>query len=355
MQGSTTTVQYDLVNTNPLSRMKDLPHCGFRWQLAQFVPPTSCGLLVACSIFILNVRAQEPIEIRTLSFPIPRSMGTLSTPKETSLDNASDPVGPAVGTLTLRVAKGHCVKLALNSEAFQHPENIDKAPTTGIDVLEPHLFAMDEDEEKLCNVVIAKCGHFKNLRALLVDKSAASDAAIAKITSMPKVTYLSASLSEITGRCFRNFGKQFPKLRSLLMFDNQVDNASLQYLADCKDLELIDMRRDNLNNTGIKHLCKCANLTDLYISSNGLVNDGCLKDLLYLKKLRCLYISDTAVTLNGLKTLTPLHLNRMTVSAETFAPKDLPELQKIAKSVGLIPRAHVTKTDEHMFAPLNLH
>jgi hypothetical protein len=201
--------------------------------------------------------------------------------------------------------------------------------------------------------VVAKSGHFKDVSRLLLSKSDATDAGVSKITSLPRLVWFTASMSEVKGTCFRNFSKQFPNLKSITIYNSRLDNGSLQYLATCKNLTDVDFRGNALNNEGIKNLCKCQSLVQLSIPSNSDISDECIKDLLSLKHLSRLEVWDTRITMQGLRQLKPLHLKYLAVSDDKA--KNIAELKQIAFFVALTPKAHVSTIDSSLFAPLRLH
>lgn len=317
-----------------------------------FVLRQLCMSLIAAAV-IQSVALAADDSVRTLSFPVPRSIGTISLPFLGHVEGSENSISPAFGTVTVKVPKGRVVKLTLNREAFEHPNYLDLAPSTGIDVLESRMMTMEDSESGMCDKVVAKSGHFKDVSCLLLSKSDTTDAGVSKITSLPRLTWFTASMSEVTGPCFRNFSKQFPNLKSITIYNSRLDNRSLQYLATCKNLTDVDFRGNALTNDGVRNLCKCQSIVELAISSNSDINDECAKDLLALKHLSRLEVWDTGMTMQGLRQLKPLHLKYLAVSDDKA--KSIGELKQIASFVSLVHKAHASKIDSNLFAPLRLH
>lgn len=313
------------------------------------------GLLLGVALLIASTQplhAQEAKEERTLVFKTPRSVGTLYRVGQDNTTDESSPVGAAFGTVKVNLRQGEWLNLVLNKELFLHPAEIEQTPATGIDQLTITFMTLEDQSAGICDVIVAKAAHFTTLKALDVSKSDTTDEGIEKILPMPSVTTFVAQFDEITGKCFKNFPRQFPNLEKIRVWDTGIDMESLKYLQGCQKLKALSLRRTNLDKGGLQHVCQCKNLQLLDLASNARIDDSCVDQFLNLKHLRVLEVIDTSITLAGLRKLIPLHLDQLAVSGGKLNAKDFAELKKISKITHTSGRRTVDQDTKNIFAPL---
>jgi hypothetical protein len=292
-------------------------------------------------------------ETRTYKFPA-TTIGTLYLAPAFEPFSDNHPLATARGNVTVQVPKGYLVRLKLSREAFEHPELIEQASSKGIDELQPDFMAMDDAEANLYNAAFAKSGHFQDATILMVQRSDVSDAAILKVAPMPKIEIITAQLTTLKGSCFSVLAQKFPNLRCLLLANCPLVGSSLKSLSACKKLEKLDVNHCGLDDEAVKYICQCSNLKELRIGQNPKMSDACVKYFLTLKHLTTLDMADVGISCDGFKQLKPLHLESLFIGDHVCAPKDIPEMKKVAKRVGI---AHaIRKVDQFtkdVYAPLH--
>lgn len=296
------------------------------------------------------------VEKRTFTFPKDFSIGTLflvSHDEHRCSTGDEQPLTPAYGTVTVSVPKNKWLMLELNRKGFENPKCLDSIAAEGLDVLHISFMSMEDSENTLCDRALIHANHLKSLKCLLLDKSDTSDKSIMQLNGLPNIVYISATMSSVNGDCFKTFTK-FPKLRTLLLYDDPLKPESFRYLPLSPNLSYLDLHSTQLDDNAMKYLGQCPNISLLRIETNPKVTDAGLKYLLNLKHLESLDLSGTRVTCAGLKTLAGLKLKHLFVSQGVYSEKELASLKEVCPDVIVVGKARrLDQGTKDMYAPLH--
>jgi Leucine-rich repeat (LRR) protein len=193
------------------------------------------------------------------------------------------------------------------------------------------MFSMDEGDEKSSqDQFLEDLPRLQGLERINLDRTDVTDKGIAHIQNLPRLNSLGlylcgvvkgdtiSALSTCPNIQFLNIGDcaafksknfaVFPKLPKLEEFQAthaNINNESLKYLSLCKNLKIIDLRRDEA------------------------VTDEGLHILMSLKLLERLSLDGTPVTTNGVKSLAPLKIKFINIPRSIAeSPADMAELKK---------------------------
>ncbi len=160
---------------------------------------------------------------------------------------------------------------------------------------------------------------FKELRVLDLSDTLVTDKSLPQIEMFSKLTILNLLKANVTG-------SGFASLNSLhKLFDLSIEGTSLasgnfaKLVPILPQLVVLRLARTNFSKSdapALQHLKKCRLLT---LSSNGHLDDDCVKYLIGLDALSILDISDTAITEKSIPLLTKLKsLKDVRVRDKTF-------------------------------------
>jgi hypothetical protein len=116
-----------------------------------------------------------------------------------------------------------------------------------------------------------------------------------------------------------------PKLRGINLYDTNVMDAGLVWLAKCPQLECIELAGTKIGDDGLKNLAHLPKLRVLSLASERVTDDGC-RTLAQIASLEDLYLSSGSVSDAGVKELVRLkRLRRLTLDtrASDAAIEDL--------------------------------
>lgn len=293
---------------------------------------------IACSITAVTGADWPSREERILIFNVPKSVGTLYLVDPRASSSKAMAVSAAFGTVKVSVPPNQWLKLELNGELFSHPNEMKGLPTTGIDALATNFIEMDEKSIGMCDKLVAKAGCLKSLKGLILSASDTTDAGVEQIAQMPQLERICAQMTEIRGTCFKNFSKQFPNLRSIVVWDStDLKEDNLKYLSALPKLSQLDLRDCGVDDRGVKYVCQCKQLEALTLANNPKITDASISDVLPLKHLISLALNGTAVTFAGAKQLGSLHLKFLGLPQESFTAQQQLDMKKLAKYVHLSP------------------
>ena len=264
---------------------------------------------VAVSLCALTSRSNLTLAAsseKTLNFPFSQSVGwIIDVPQDPGLECNIHGNRLCKAQGTVKVSRSKHLKFEPNSHFFEQPECLLKLPSDAFDYIELRFLSMADNEENISDKVITYVTHLRGLKAVSLDKSETTDAAAAKLATLPNLISLSATDSLVRGKCLNELRKC--KSISFLRFGNgEIDHNSLQYLAQFPNLKRLSLRRAGLQKADIEQVCKCTKLINLAISQNHGVDDSCVALVTRLKNLTDLELADTAVSIAGLEKLSVL-------------------------------------------------
>jgi hypothetical protein len=296
-------------------------------------------------------------EVRKLHFP-DKSIGALMLLAHNKGDgswltytNSGKQIGSAQGTITLTIPPGFALVLDANRRVFENPILLKEISPYGIDVLKLSFISMDDREDNMLERAIGYVENLKSLRVLCFDRSEVNDAAILKLKNLPHLVCINLFLSSITGSCFKSFSK-FPELYQVDAPFCQLDQSSIDGLAQIPKLKNLDLSRTNMTVVGAKSLAKLTNLARLNLGKNPKFDDACIAYLQPLSKLKSLDLRGTHVTIEGLKSISGIKLQKLCLP--TSLRKNMLEITKMFPStrISVDTLTPPTKDDQMMYAPL---
>jgi len=242
---------------------------------------------------------------------------------------------PAVGKMTLTVPAGCAVSFEPMRRLFEHPDLFDKIPYQGIDVLFMRFYPVDENEEGLCDKALAHASHFRDLQAVDVSNSDASDKGLSNLKSLPHLRGIVAEGSYVKGSCLQDF-QQLDELWQIDFSESSIDQANLVYIPKLRGLTNLGLRRDRISDAGMRELSKATRLKDLSLINNPGINDHNVAWLSTLKSLQSLDLQGTSVTIRGLRQLSYLNLHAIGI------PMSLGNKAALAEIRGFFPHAKIS-------------
>jgi hypothetical protein len=295
-------------------------------------------------------------EVRKLHFP-KQSIGSLIL-METYLNPSRWPSNTrgkvlcgACGDITVTVPGDKLLALdASNRKIYENPHLLEEISPNGIDALRLSFISMDDQEDDMLARALGCVHHLQGLRALYVDRSEATDKGLAKLKNMPHLACINCFLTGVTGACF----KDLPQLSAIDVTCCNIDPKNLVYLAQMPNLRILNVAQTHLDKIGSHYLAKCAGLVELYVGNNAQFDDGCLQDLVPLRKLQSLGLSGTGITLNGLKILRGRNFKELTLPSSMRTNKTQLESMFPGAQVmfGGNGQGKLSKDDATILAPL---
>ena len=293
---------------------------------------------------------------RILNFPQAYTVGEIriaSVSSDKTVRSVIELEGAAKGKVV--VPAGKEVTLIASQRLFREPTLIATLPADGIDCLALNATSWADSEDGLLDRALSFAGHLSGLSALVLDRSDATDASIARAAELPNLQSLSAFSTMCEGGCLKQLGR-LKKLRILRLGNSTLKEENLQYLSNLPQLEYLTINRSGLTDNGMKYLAKCHNLTALGIAKNPKVSDAGLIYLVSLKKLRYVDLAGTSITIPGL-----IRLKQNPALAEICLPQlaysrqEMDVLHQAFPKVLLYPRvkAHTDEDAGTLFAPLH--
>jgi hypothetical protein len=244
----------------------------------------SIGLaLLLCSLFVSEGSSANTIlkhyknpVVRKIKCPKDYSIGTLHVISEDQafgheLDDSHHLQVAARGDLTVTVPEGQMLLLEVNGSIVKHPHCLREFSAPVVECLRSiKMFSMDEGDEKSSqDQFLEDLPRLQGLERINLDRTDVTDKGIAHIQNLPRLNSLGlylcgvvkgdtiSALSTCPNIQFLNIGDcaafksknfaVFPKLPKLEEFQAthaNINNESLKYLSLCKNLKIIDLRRD---------------------------------------------------------------------------------------------------------------
>ena len=325
-----------------------------RSQFLRAVFASLCLLQSIQQVQSAPVQTDSAVDRRILNFPKQYSIGTLYLiPSEIFPDiGAAKLVSAACGKVSVTVPKHQWLMLETNRKGYDNPVHLAAIGTSGPDVIQLTCLSLDESEGGNAEKFFLNINHVKGVKGLLIDHSDATDKAIEQMTVQPDLIILSANLCTINGDCFKGFNK-FPNLKKLHLMYTQLAPENLKYLPLAGNLSTLNIRYAQITDDGLKSIAHCPHLTELFVTGNKQITDAGLKHLLDLKHLTNLDVSGTKVTSNGLKTLAPLKLTKLTVSKDMLAGKDLDSFRQAGTVVHFASKVRADSEVNDLLRPLH--
>jgi Leucine-rich repeat (LRR) protein len=292
---------------------------------------------------------------RLVQFPKDYSLGELYI-----VNNGQDPAvmnnqllsGAARGAV--KVPAGKVVTLKAGRYLFKNPGVVNTLPPDALDSLKLWGYPMDDSNVSQCDSAMKFVSHLKGLAALSLDRSDATDAGMACAAQLSQLQMFSAAGTAVTGASLKQLGP-LKKLKVLRLSGDVVKEENFQYLTQFPALQYLDLSHVGLSEAGLKYIGLCGQIVALDISTNKLIDDQSIKHLLRLKKLSCLTIRGTSISVKGVLQLKALPLKLIVLPGSHYKKEDLDVLKKALPRVEIIMPANgpVDSDTKQLYAPLH--
>ena len=261
----------------------------------------------------------------------------------------------AKGPVTVRVPRLYDLVLVANATSIQQPLLFDSIPPDALDVLVINAVSLDEEEDKLSDNLLSRVSRLTSLKELFIAQIGVSDAGLCKVKACKKLVYLCVGHSNLNGSCFKDLAG-LTRLSHLDVSGNAIKPENYQSLARLPQLRTLRVDKTNLDVQGVENLAKCSALSNLNVSNNSKVTDECLKYIAQLKNLEVLDLGETSITMVGLSYLRNLkRLRKMLLSKNSFSLEQRASIQNILPHVQIGYEAHskaVTDEVRNIYSPL---
>ncbi|MBS2007231.1 MAG: hypothetical protein JST01_09335 [Cyanobacteria bacterium SZAS TMP-1] len=287
---------------------------------------------------------------RVINFPPKFSVGLL---KMVPCPGVKGREIDVAGHGSVAVPAGYMTLLVAEHRLFAYPELIDTFAPDDFDSIQLTAVAFDDKEEGEVDKVLAKIGHLKGLREVVLDRSEVSDAALQHVCELPELQRLSVFAASFSGTCLKGLSA-LPHLASLRLSQNYLNQAELRYLSNMHSLRSLALSRCNLKNAALRDVGKCTLLTALDLSGNPDLSDEGLNNLAALKNLRYISMGQTKCTIKGLLQLQGLPLNYIQLAEGQLSSADLAALRRAFPSLNIFQKLHSRPVNDEVqtiFAP----
>jgi len=287
---------------------------------------------------------------RVIVFPTKYTIGLL---KMTPVAGAKGPDLAVSASGKVTVPAGYISLLVAEHQLFAHPDLIDGFAPDAFDSIQLTAVVIDDAEEGQVDKVLAKIGHLKELREVILDRSDVADSGVAYLASLPNLQRLSMFSTSFSGTALKQLST-LQHLENLRLSQNTLKQDNLKYLADMRALNFLALARCNLKASALQEISKCTGLKSLDISGNPDLDDQSLKCLASLKKLTCLSTAKTRVTLKGIMQLKGVPLAVLMCSDRQFTAAEVKILTSAFPGLIVSQKTFVRPVDgdtRTLFAP----
>lgn len=243
------------------------------------------------------------------------------------------------------VPKDMVVGFIANRFFFGKPQIIKDFAPDSFEVVTLKLLSMDDSEDDLVDRALAAMTHLKGIRALVLDKSDASDEGFKSVAKLTGLEKLDAFLVPSEGALLK-YCTTLKKLKILSLDSVTVKEEYLKYLKEYSSLRSLSLSHTGLGDVGLKSIGACAGIEELVISRNSRITDAGLAHLKSLSKLRSINLQETSVTAKGLLALKGLPLRSLLVCSTNISEADAARLRAAFPGLNISIKNEKPKVDE---------
>lgn len=188
--------------------------------------------------------------------------------------------------------------------------------------------------------------HLTGLKAINLKFSDFSDNDFKYLNQLPNISYLNVSFCNVSGDGIAKL-KHLKKLTSL--HSGSIPNIQpvLDIAPQIPNLYQLSLHADQLDDSSLSDISKCAKLRALSVGSNRNVTDKGIKHLLKLKELRYLDLSGTAATMASLPTF-----KQMSCLRELVIPIGMGDRKDVAILRQALPKVKLTGNSPDSYTPI---
>lgn len=256
----------------------------------------------------------------------------------------SVPLGPARGVIS--VPRNCPLKLVGNYSLESSLKALETLPAANIVALDLRKLPLDDSK-------LAPIRHLTALRHLSLEATEVSDGSLKYMLALPQLQYLSLKSTLFTGK---NGGlrdlAQIHSLRQIRLGHNELKGLDLKPLTALKNLTTFQISCSQIDDSAMRAIGSMTQLDSLDISGNNKITDKGLLQLLPIKHLRHLDISDLKISKQGIIALAPMHIKFISLYYRDFKPGELAEIKSHMPGT-VLQDATKKEVPSEVYAPLH--
>jgi len=194
--------------------------------------------------------------------------------------------------------------------------------------------------------------NFPNLQRLDLGASDVSDKGLPLVGALKKMVFLFMSRSLVTAAGLPHL-TGLNHLTTLHLSYTPLGGGSLAALASLPALVEVELDRCQLTDSQINSLLGVKHLRILKVSFNKGITDVSIGHILKFKELQKLDLTDTSVSIGGLKRLKQMRLQRLDIRFFRYADGEIAELREYLRPTELVNGGVSKKVPSELFAPLH--
>lgn len=258
--------------------------------------------------------------------------------------NDSVPLGPARGVIS--VPRNCSLKLVGNYSLESSLKVLETLPAANIIALDLRKLPLDDSK-------LAPIRHLTALRHLSLEATEVSDGSLKYMVTLPHLQYLSLKSTLFTGK---NGGlkdlAQIHSLHQIRLGHNELKGLDLKPLTALKNLTTFQISCSQIDDSAMRAIGSMTQLDSLDISGNNKITDKGLLQLLPIKHLRHLDISDLKISKQGIIALAPMHIKFISLYYRDFKPGELAEIKSHLPGT-VLQDATKKEVPSEVYAPLH--
>jgi hypothetical protein len=292
------------------------------------------------------------VDKRTIEFPAHVSAGAVCLIPWRDHDSKLQ-VTQARGEVSLVVPPAHWLAFTGGPSLCKTPNLFSGMKFKGIDYLRLSYHSFEDDDGSFTDSVLKYIKCFEDLEVLDLRRSDATDAGLSNVKGLAKLRQVDVCQTAVRGGCLTALAST--PLTDLDISYDSLSTKELAALAKLPKLRTLNMRLTSLDCESLAEISKCKTLRELYLDGNKKIDDECVGSLRSLPELKILGLSDTSVTINGLKKLKGLALTSLDLPAHIRSHADLITLRTLfpnCRFAGGLQRT-MTGSEKSLLAPLH--
>jgi hypothetical protein len=230
-------------------------------------------------------------------------------------------------------------------ELSEHMQDLKKFKANDLQVLDLQKLTFNDQDLKYISAL-------SGLKRVDLDSTDTSDKSLKYLGELPQLVSLGLARTMITGATLDQLaGLKF--LTRLEIGHNIINHSKMANIAGLKHLTVLRAQSCQLIDSDLKYIAQLADLHTLVIHQNPKITDNGLKNLAPLKNLTYLDLSQTHVTVAGLKQLKHFKLRTLRLDRNQFNEKQLAQIRGIFPTSEIKLESIIDRVDIDLFAPLH--
>lgn len=194
-----------------------------------------------------------------------------------------------------------------------------------------NIVALDLRKLPLTNGNLAPISRLRSLRHLSLEATEVSDGALKYMVDLKSLQYLSLKSTLFTGAAGQDGIKNLSRiysLRQLRIGHNELSKCDFRPFVTLKNLATLQLSCGQIDDAALAQIGALTWLDSLDISGNNKLTDKGLLQLLRIKHLRHLDLSDLKVSASGICALAPMRVKFLSLYFRDYKPAELAKIKK---------------------------